>query len=134
GTKLNKKVYHVVLEQDGTVVDEDEVLMAVKSETLMLLTNEEKWEPVSACKQNIGRRMEPCSSSSSGSETLDTEEDISPTIEDSSRAFCSYSNEIELPQFSSFVKEKLASGQAKSVWSKLIDESAHFFMTKYPNL
>ena len=83
GVKLNVKVCHIVLEQDGTQVDEDEVLLAVQSETLMLLGTEERWEPLQKPFESSNSESSSPKSSNSCEQTSHTSLEKTVPIEES---------------------------------------------------
>ena len=57
-------------------------------------------------------------------------------FQDTSEAASFTSNvcSVPLPNFSSRVSDCLRDGNVSSVWSELVNESAHYYMNKYPNM
>ncbi|KAJ8678028.1 hypothetical protein QAD02_013815 [Eretmocerus hayati] len=59
GRKLNVIGASIVLEEDGTEIDEDELLVRYKDEIFMLLTHTETWEPAAKRRANEGIQSQP---------------------------------------------------------------------------
>ncbi|XP_022093701.1 uncharacterized protein LOC110980929 [Acanthaster planci] len=121
--------HRIVTEDDGTEIEDDEVLQELGGgTTFMLLNNGESWKPAtSTSPQN--KIPEPA---------VDDATPPTPQSQCSPEAQVSSSHRVtefsSLPVFSPRVLEHLRSGKEHMVWRELISEAANYYIGKHPQL
>lgn len=151
--QLRGEGLYVVLEKDGTEVDEDEILECFKAEVLMILEDTQIWEPdvpkdtvviqASEIWQNDSRRDASMPSTS----TAGLETEASPARMENEATPARMENEttqivvpvsqkqkLTLPAFSDYIVARLNSNDSHLCWNKMITEAAYFYLGKYPNI
>ncbi|XP_033106709.1 uncharacterized protein LOC117108705 [Anneissia japonica] len=130
----------VVMEEDGTEVDDDEVLMELKGTPLIFLKEGQRWiaagmpdaydaTSVATCVTSValgGAVPKGVSGDASLSGELCNESTVQ-NQDDGSSANDSISP-LPLPQFSPTVLFHLENGTCENVWEKMISEAGDFYM------
>ncbi|KAL5018981.1 hypothetical protein ScPMuIL_004703 [Solemya velum] len=131
----------VVLESDGTEVEDDAILDAVKGEVLLLLQEGECWTPRAVTlKVETGQPplQEPAPvqpRTPSPAVASDHEPVSSGSIGTSSPVSGRrVTMGTPLPLFSSKVSRCLTEGQSKIVWSLLVNEAAGYYLENFPDI
>ncbi|KAL5016716.1 hypothetical protein ScPMuIL_006305 [Solemya velum] len=131
----------VVLESDGTEVEDDAILDAVKGEVLLLLQEGECWTPRAVTlKVETGQPplQEPAPvqpRTPSPAVASDHEPVSSGSIGTSSPVSGRrVTMGTPLPLFSSRVSRCLTEGQSKIVWSLLVNEAAGYYLENFPDI
>ncbi|XP_070574004.1 uncharacterized protein [Ptychodera flava] len=143
----------VVLEEDGTVIDEDEILLELSGKTLLLLGPQESWQPVvENASDSIQAPLSPSSALVTGATSEQTV--YSPVGMPKTQPVCilseasgstdsltDYSNLLQslmkapLPKFSPLVEKHLTDTCIPSViWQKMIKECGVYYMENFPGI
>ncbi|WAQ96484.1 hypothetical protein MAR_029174 [Mya arenaria] len=117
----------VVFENDGTLIDEDEIILELGKESLMILTPSQIWtaarkdEMDEPAPQN--ERAEPAKGIRCfGQHQLDNDQDTCTAVE------------LELPHFSPLVLQQLRDNNIELVWNKFVGEAANIIFQETPRI
>ncbi|XP_077865471.1 uncharacterized protein LOC144352040, partial [Saccoglossus kowalevskii] len=144
----------IVLEEDGTIIDEDEILLELTGKTLLLLGPQESWQPVDGNTCDSSQVLLNPSSSSLACATSQQTIEISPVgipqtcplsivpeTSSSTDPLTDYSDLLHalvkapLPKFSSLVENHLSDTCIPSViWQKMIKECGVYYMENFQGI
>ncbi|KAM9467685.1 uncharacterized protein Hap1MRO34_014364 [Clarias gariepinus] len=142
----------VVLEEDGTVIDEDEILLSpeLSGSTLLLLLPHETWTaapkmpstPTQSALQTLPESLPTTSTATARQECPNTSRTPKTLIDAGSPSdfksfeLCQALKAAPLPTFSPLVERELTAEKPEplKVWTEMIKQTAHFYLGKWPEI
>lgn len=128
----------LVLEEDGTEIEEDEVLMEFRQSTLMILKPGEQWQSRSEPAGNTDNLLAgpTAGGDHSGLEGSQQVNHVDQALEEKSSQSIELrvSTGTPLPTFSQRVLKHLEMGMEYVVWNDLISECANYYISNFPNI
>ncbi|XP_063959686.1 uncharacterized protein LOC135155065 [Lytechinus pictus] len=127
------RIEGIVLEEDGTEIDDDEVLLECSNSTLMVLEEGEHWELRGEAEQKVeNRHLTGAAAGGDGDNFRLQETEQSPqNANDTERRITAGT---PLPPFSQRVLRHLEIGKEYVIWKELISEAANYYLTEFPTI
>ncbi|XP_058862155.1 uncharacterized protein LOC117970366 isoform X2 [Acipenser ruthenus] len=131
---LPKKGHILVLETDGTEIDDDKILLEMQSESLIILMEGESWIPQIPIEEQVNiTSIEQKSDSEKINEIISL--DSAAYMESFANRRCStVDDRTPLPPFSDLVHRSLLAGNSRGIWHKMVDEASNYYLANYRSL